>query len=59
MYRDVASGVDRYLNITFELHVIDSFVSVLFREAFSHSYISFSHLLVNGECKGSSKKYGN
>ena len=27
-----------------------SLVSVLFREAFSQSYISFFHLLVNGFC---------
>ena len=38
-----------HLNITFGLHVVEksSLVSVLFREAFSHSYISFFHLLVN------------
>ena len=37
------------LDITFGLHVVDSssLVSVLFREAFSHPYISFFHLLVN------------
>ena len=35
--------------MTFGLHVVDSLslISVLFREAFSHPYISF-HLLVNG-----------
>ena len=39
-----------YLDITFGLHVVDSssLVSVLFREAFNHPYISFFHLLVNG-----------
>ena len=39
-----ASGVDRHLDI-FGLHVVDSssFVSVLFREVFSHPYISFFH----------------
>ena len=42
------SGVDRHLDITFGLHVVDSssLVSILFREAFSHPYIFF-HLLVN------------
>ena len=46
----VASGSDRHLDITFGLHVVESssLVSVLFREAFNHSYISFFHLLVNG-----------
>ena len=45
----VASGFDRRLDITFGLHVVDSssLVSVLFREAFSHPYISIFHLLVN------------
>ena len=34
----VASGVDRHLDMTFGLHVVDSsfLVSVLFREAFGH-----------------------
>ena len=47
---DVASGADRYLDITFGLQVVESssLLSVLFREEFSHPYISFSHLLVNG-----------
>ena len=47
---DIASGVDKHLDITFGLHVVDSssLVFVLFREAFSHPYISFFHLLVNG-----------
>ena len=47
---DVASGiVDRYLDITFRMHVVDSssLVSVLFREAFNQHYISFFILLVN------------
>ena len=45
---DVASGADRHLDITFGLQVVEStsLVSVLFREAFSHPYISFFHLLV-------------
>ena len=47
---DVASGVDRHLDITFGLHIVNSssLVSILFREALSHPYISFFHLLVNG-----------
>ena len=46
---DVASGVDRHLDITFGLQLVESssLVSVLFREVFNHSYISFFHLLVN------------
>ena len=48
-YRDVTSGADRHLDITFGLLVVESssLVSVLFREAFNHPYISFFHLLVN------------
>ena len=44
------SGTDRHLDITLGLQLVESFslVSVLFREAFSHPYISFYHLLVNG-----------
>ena len=40
---DIASGIDRHLHITFSLHVVDSslLVSILFREAFSHPYMSF------------------
>ena len=47
---DVASGADRNLDIIFGLQVVESssLVSVVFREAFSHPYISFLHLLVNG-----------
>ena len=47
---DVASGADRHLDTTFGLQVVESssLVSVLFREVFSHPYISFFHLLVNG-----------
>ena len=47
-WRDVASGADRHLDITFGLHLVESssHVSVLFREAFNHPYISFFHLLV-------------
>ena len=47
---DVASGADRHLDITFGLQLVESssLISVLFREAFNHSYISFFHLLVNG-----------
>ena len=46
----VASGTDRQLDITFGLQVVESssLVSVLFREALSHPYISFFHLLLNG-----------
>ena len=46
---DVASGADRHLDITFGLQLVESYslVSVLFREAFNHPYISFFHLLVN------------
>ena len=45
---DVASGVDRHLDITFGMQLVESFslVSILFREVFNHSYISFFHLLV-------------
>ena len=41
-----------YLDINFGLQVVESssLVSVLFREAFSHPYISFFHLLVNCFC---------
>ena len=48
--RDVASGADRHLDITFGLQEIERFspVFVLFREAFNHPYISFFHLQVNG-----------
>ena len=44
------SIVDRHLDITFGVHAVDSssLVSVLFREAFSHPYISFFQILVNG-----------
>ena len=47
--RDVESGADRHLDITFGLQVVEgsSLVSVLFREVLSHPYISFFHLLVN------------
>ena len=47
--RDVASGTDRHLDITFGLQVVksSSLVSVLSREAFNHPYISYFHLLVN------------
>ena len=48
--RDVASGgADRHLDIIFGMQVVESssLVSVLFREALSHPYISFYHLLVN------------
>ena len=46
----MASSADRHLDITFRLQVVESspLVSVLFRETFSHPYISFFHLLVNG-----------
>ena len=47
--RDVASGADRHLDITFGLQVVERslLVSVPFREVFSHPYISFLYLLVN------------
>ena len=51
---DIALGTDRHLDmhldITFGLQVVQRFslVSILFREAFNHPYISFFHLLVNG-----------
>ena len=40
---NVASGADRHLDITFGLQVVESssLVSILFREAFNHPYISF------------------
>ena len=47
---DVASGIDRHpdrTEIYFRLQIqSSSLVSVLFREVFSHPYISFFHLLV-------------
>ena len=48
--RDIASDADRHLDITFGLQLVESssIVSVLFREAFNHPYISFLHCLVNG-----------
>ena len=41
-----------HLDITCRLQVVvsSSHVSVPFREVFSHPYISFFHLLVNGFC---------
>ena len=41
-WRDVASGADRHHGVTFGLQVVESssLVSVLFREAFNHPYIS-------------------
>ena len=46
--RDVASGADRHLDITFGLQVVESssLVSALFREAFNYPYISFFCLIV-------------
>ena len=40
---DVASDADRHLDITFRLQLVESsfLVSILFREAFNHPYISF------------------
>ena len=47
--RDVASGADRHLDIgLLVVKLIPCFHT--FREAFSHPYISFFHLLVNGFC---------
>ena len=51
---DVASVIDRHpdrTEIYFRLQIqgeISSLVPVLFREVFSHPYISFFHLLVKG-----------
>ena len=46
----VVSRADRHLDITFGLQLVESssLVSVIFREAFNHPYISFFYLLVNG-----------
>ena len=48
--KGVASGADRRLDINFGLQVVESssLVTILFREAFNHPYIPFSHSLVNG-----------
>ena len=51
----LASGIDRHPDRTemvFSLQIIESsfLVSILFREVFSHPYISFFHLLVNAYC---------
>ena len=45
--------------MSFKLQVVDSssLVSVLFREEFSHPYISFFHLLVNGFCVASVRTF--
>ena len=55
------AGADRHFDITFELQVVESssLVSVLFREAFSHPYISFFHLLVNGFSVTCNNNYHN
>ena len=52
---DVASGIDRHPDRTeiisdcrYSVIESSSLVPVLFREVFSHPYISFFHLLVNG-----------
>ena len=42
----VSEGADRHLYS--QIVESSSLVSVLFREAISHNYISFFHLLVNG-----------
>ena len=47
-FRDVASGADRHHDIGLQVVKSSSLVSVLFREVFSHPYIFFFHLLVNG-----------
>ena len=51
---DVPSGIDRHpdrteIDFRLQIQVIErsSLVPVLFREVFSHPYISFFHLLVN------------
>ena len=41
------SDADRHHDITFGLVESSSLISVLFREVFSHPYVSFFHLLVN------------
>ena len=49
--RDVASSIDRHPDRTdcrYRVIESSSLVPVLFREVFSHPYISFFHLLVNG-----------
>ena len=54
--RDVASGIDKHpdrteIDFRFCRYMViesSSLVPVLFREGFSHPYISFFHLLVNG-----------
>ena len=51
--RDVASGIDRHpdkteIDIRLQIQGNRNLVPVLFREVFSHPYISFFHLLVNG-----------
>ena len=52
---DVASAIDRHLteqkfisDCRYRVIESSSLVPVLFREVFSHPYISFFHLLVNG-----------
>ena len=47
----MASDIDRHpdrTEIDFRLQINSSLVPVLFREVFSHPYISFFNLLVNG-----------
>ena len=51
----IASGIDRHPDRTefisdcrYRVIESSSLVPVVFREAFSHPYISFFHLLVNG-----------
>ena len=59
LYEDLTSGADRHLDITFGLQVVDSLVSVVFREALNHPYISFFHLLVNGFSVTCNNNYHN
>ena len=54
---DVSSGIDWhpdrteiYFNCSYRVIESSSLVPLLFREVFSHPYISFFHLLVNGFC---------
>ena len=41
-------GADRHLDIGLQVVEAHPLLKGLFREAFSHPYISFFHLLVNG-----------
>ena len=47
LYTKLNTWIDRHLDITFGLQVVDSLVSVVFK-VLNHPYIFFFHLLVNG-----------